>query len=154
MSFIELVVVMAIFSTLSGLITVNLLSVKHKTSLNTVVTTLASDFRNQQMKVLIGNTEGRMVNDNYGIYFETNRYILFHGSSFNPSESTNFAITLEDNITFINISFPASTLVFSKGSGEITGFMDGSNTITIKNILSNEERIVSLNRYGVVTLIN
>ena len=151
---VELVVVMAIFSILSTVITVNLLGVKHQASLNTSVTTLVSDLKNQQLKAMLGDTEGAAENNSYGIYFEPSRYIQFQGSSYNAGDPNNFIVDLDSSLEFKNIIFPSSSIVFSKGSGEISGFIDGSNTLTLSNTATPEEKTLVLNRYGVITEAN
>lgn len=96
---------------------------------------------------MVGDTEGRGIIGPYGIYTGTTQYVLFHGASYNPTDSSNFSVTLGDNIQFSNT--PA-TVVFTSGNGE-TG---QTVTLTIKNILSNQEKTIQLNSLGVITGLN
>jgi type II secretory pathway pseudopilin PulG len=151
---IEIIIVLMFFSLLTGLITLNLLNVKHRSTVNSQVMTLISDLKTQQLKAMVGDSEGRTSNDNYGIFFETNKYTLFHGTTYLATESSNFTVDLGDNMSVSNITLPGSKIVFSKLSGELTGFVSGANTFTIKNVLSGDQKIFTLNRFGVITTIN
>lgn len=148
---VELIVVMAIFTTLIGLTTINLLGAKQQASLSTSVDTLITDIKEQQVKAMVGDTEGRGNTDKYGIHFETNTYTLFHGT-YTPGDSSNSVISLGDSIQFSTVSFPSSQLIFSKGSGEVSG--SGSNTIVVQDISNGSTKTITINRYGVVTGIN
>ncbi|MCL4338328.1 hypothetical protein M1271_01415 [Patescibacteria group bacterium] len=154
MSIVELVVVMAFFLILSGTITVNLLGLQQRTTLSSSLTTLINDIKSQQLKAQTGDAQGGTSDGNFGIYFESTKYTLFNGSVYNQSDPSNLVINLGENITFPNISFPLGSLVFIKGSGEISGFTPGSDTIVIRNTASNEQNTIMLNRYGVITSVN
>ena len=150
---VELIIIMGIFSFLLGFITINLINARKQASINATITTLTSDVKQQQVKSMLGDNSGTVSNNGYGIYFEPNQYTLFKGSSHSPSDNLNLVIEL-DGLEFSNVSFSGSKIVFLPGSGEVEGFIDGSNTITIRNIQSNEEKIITINRYGVVTGVN
>lgn len=149
----ELILAMGIMLILLGFGTVNLLGSREKASITATVQTLIADAKQQQIKSMVRDTEGRSFNSVYGIYFESNRYTIFHDvySSSNPE---NFVINLDNSIQISNVSFPGSQVIFAAGSGEIVGFVNGSNTITIRNTTNNEQKTIQLNRYGVVTNIN
>lgn len=153
LTLIELLLVMAIFSSLVGISTISLLNVKHKTTLSSVVNTFLTDLKEQQLKAMVGDTEGRSGIDSYGISFGSNTYTLFHGSG-PQGDSTDFILTLSDAIQFTNIKFPSSKLIFLKGSGEVSGFASGSNSVTFIDTTDNNTQTVTINRYGVVTGIN
>lgn len=150
----ELAVVIGIIATLLTYAVINLTSVQHKIYLAATVDTVTSDFKQQQIKAMSGDTEGRGTNDSYGIYFEQNKYYLFHGTMYSSSDTSNALINLDNNIQFSNIAFPQSQIVFTKGSGEVNGFTSGSNTVTLRNTVTGEQKTISINRYGVITQIN
>ena len=150
---VELLVVVSISFVLIGLTTINVLHAKRQSSLTASVDTFIANLKQQQLKAMIGDTEGRSDSDNYGIYFGTNSYTLFHGL-YSSGDQTNFTIQLDDNIQFSSITFPGSQIIFSKNSGEVSGFTNGSNTITIKDITNNRQKTITINRYGVITQIN
>lgn len=153
-TFIELIVTIGIMTTLLGVAVSGLLGAQHTASLNTNLDTLISDIRSQQLKAMTADTQGRSTTDNYGIYFETDNYVLFHGSSYSPSDPSNHKVIFENQITVSNILFPNSMVIFSKGSGEALGFIPGSDTITILNTSTNQQKTIKLNALGVITDVN
>lgn len=150
----EIIVVIGILLVLSGFAIVNLFSAKHTTSLNTTVNMFIADLKNQQVKAIVGDTEGRVTADSYGIYFDQSTYILFHGTTYSQTDPANFTINLGDNVAFANVLLPQSQIVFAKGSGTVLGFVNGSNTLTLRNVLSNEQKVITVNRFGTVTGVN
>lgn len=150
---IEALIVMSIFITLTGLSTINLLNAKHKSSLSTSVDTFIADLKQQQLKAMVGDTEGRAASGNYGIFFGAGTYSFFH-DTYSSADPSNFNASLGDSIQFSNITFPGSQIVFLQGSGEIYNYTDGSNTITIKDIVDNNQKTITINEYGVITAIN
>lgn len=151
-SLVELAVVMFIFSFLFIFITVALLNIKQRGSLTTSIDTLITDLKSQQLKAMVGDTEGRATPDTYGIYFGANQYTLFHGA-YSPSTPSNFTVSLGDNIQFGAISFPASSVSFAQDSGEVVG-TESLNTITLENSQTNEQKTITINKYGVITAVN
>lgn len=150
LTIVELLVVMAIFGILIAIPTISLVNVKHKTNMTSVVNSFIADLKEQQLKAMVGDTEGRGTTDNYGIYFNGNQYTLFHGTG-PQGNSSDFVITLSDTIKFTNITFPSAKLIFLKGSGEVSGYSNTTNTVTLIDTVDNNQHTVSVNRYGVIT---
>ena len=150
---VEMTVVLGMMTILLGYAVINLTSVQHTTYVASTVDTFISDLKQQQLKAMVGDTEGRGTNDYYGIHFQTNSYDMFHGSTY-TSLPSNFNIPLTTNIQFSNVAFAQSQIVFNKGDGSIVGFSAGSNTVTIRNTVTGEQKTITLNRYGVITAIN
>lgn len=151
-SLIEIIVVMSIISILIGIVTTNLLSNKQKASINTSTTLLVTDITQQQLKAMLGETEVAGIT-NKGIYFEPTRYTLFKGDQYSATDSSNFVVTLDDSQQFADITFPNSTLLFASMSGEVINFATATSTIGFKNTVSNEQKTLQINRYGVITRI-
>ena len=151
---VELAVVIGIITILLTVSFVSLTNIQQKTYIASSVLTFTSDIKTQQLKAMIGDTEGRTSHQNYGIYFETNKYTLFHGSSYNSADSTNYTVTLENNTEFNAIQFPQSQLIFTTGTGEVQNFTSGQNTITMRNTVSNEQRTFTINKLGIITQVN
>jgi len=149
---IELLVSISVFAILVGIITLNLNTAKHNVDLQTTVETLLTDISQQQIKAMVGDTEGRTSPDNYGINFDANKYTLFHGA-YSDTESSNFSVNLAD-VFQMSTTLPSSVLVFAKGSGEIVGFDSDSNSITVIDTANNQQKTILLNKYGVVTAVN
>lgn len=150
---IELMIVLSIFTLLVGLVTVNLSNIYSSSSLEVISDVLVNDLKSQQIKAMLGDTEGRVSPDAYGIYFEPARYILFHGISFSPSDSANFPINLEGSLQFININFPSSSAIFLPLSGEMFGYASGQDTVTIQDTSTGEQKTFQINRLGIISNI-
>ncbi len=145
---------MGIISILFGTIVVNLLNSKHAADVASIAQTLVSDLKEQQLKAMLGVSGGRTYADNYGIYFQPSSYTLFHGASYSAMDNANFIVTLDSNATFSNIAFPNSIIVFSELSGTVSGFLNGSNSVTVRSQGSNDQKTITVNANGVVTGVN
>lgn len=125
-----------------------------KASVNSAAQILSTDMRHQQLQAMQGsNVSGSENRDSQGIYFESNRYTLFSGSTFNPNDSTNRVVTLDNSVT-VTTTLDNSTLLFKSGSGEIQGFIPSQNTITLSLSPTNEQRVLVLNALGIIEAIN
>jgi prepilin-type N-terminal cleavage/methylation domain-containing protein len=143
----ELVISMAVLVLLVSLASVNLIHFNQRASLNSTVTSLISDIKEQQTKAMVGDTEGASSPTSYGVYFEATKYTLFKGSSYVVGDSHNFSINLPTNDT---IQSPGYSIVFTRLSGETSG----TTTITIIDLTNHDQKVITLNSYGVVTTVN
>jgi prepilin-type N-terminal cleavage/methylation domain-containing protein len=145
----ELLMVIGIISVLLSFASVTLLNVQYKASLASVTAAAITDIKSQQAKAMLGNIEGTPPTaGSYGIFFAPGRYVLFHGSD--PDlDPEKFTVTLDAPMQFSDNLFPGSQIVFSPGSGEIAGFVEGQNSVTIDNPENDEFSIMRFNRYGV-----
>lgn len=147
----ELIISMVIFSSLVGLVTINLTYAHRRATLNTVVTTIIGDFKEQQTKAIVGDTEGRATSDNYGMYFQANSYTLFHGTTYSPADTANALFMIDENVQIIN---PNYQVLFLRASGEVSGYNPATNTIVVRDTTNNTQKIIQYNRYGVITTVN
>ncbi|PJA00402.1 MAG: hypothetical protein COX78_00530, partial [Candidatus Levybacteria bacterium CG_4_10_14_0_2_um_filter_35_8] len=129
-------------------ISFNLVGVQRTASVSSTVDILLSDIASQQTKAMLG--VGSASGNSYGIYFQPGEYTLFKGITYPPSDPNNFVVSLDPGITLTNITFPSSSIVFSTGTGEINGFLDGQNTISIKDAQGTKIETITINRYGVI----
>lgn len=136
--------------TLLALIAPNFLNLRSRTSINTTITALTTDLKNQQIKAMTGDTEGRGVPDNYGIYIQPDQYILFRGVNFSPSELSNFPINIDEQY-ILSTTFANSKIVFEQKSGEIVNFVDGQNSVVIRDPRTGDQKTLLINKYGTVT---
>lgn len=146
--------VIGILSVLIGFSVLNLTTSQAKNDFSATIDTVLSDVKDQQLKAMVGDTEGRASAANYGIHFEQNKYTLFHGSSFSQGDSSNFVINLDSATQINSITFPSSNLIFSQATGEVVGFTQGQNTFVIKNTASGDQKTVTVNQYGVIIQVN
>lgn len=144
---IELMVALGISAILLSIITINLSGSQRKSSLSSEVNKFVVDFKEQQIKSMVGDGEGTGAANDYGIYIESTKYTLFRGSTYSSSSPSNFVINLSSTFQFTN---PNYQIVFKKGSGEISS----STSATLRTTTTNEQKTININKYGVVTAIN
>jgi prepilin-type N-terminal cleavage/methylation domain-containing protein len=142
---IEISVVILVMATLLGFITINLVRSQQGASLTSAQEVLVVDLRQQQLKAMIGDTEGRSTSDPYGIHFDSNRYVLFHGSVYSSSDASNFTVNLDSNMQFNNPNFD---VIFSKISGTTS-----TSTIELRDNTNSKLKRIHLNSLGVVNQI-
>ena len=140
----ELLMVMGILVVLFSFVSQSLLGGQHQVSVNSTVSQLIADIKLQQSKAMWGDTEGRATADSYGIYLNSNQYILFHGSAYSSGDPDNIPVSLDNNITVS----PAQAFIFAQGSGEIIGYDSNADTITISSI--SDSKTLEFNQYGVI----
>ncbi|MBI1862809.1 type II secretion system protein, partial [Candidatus Microgenomates bacterium] len=101
-TYIELILALAIVGVLIGLTTMNLLTAKSKSSQSTTVDSLASDMALQQTRAMSGDTSAAGTKSAYGIYFQSDRYVLFKGNAYSAADTENFTIPLT-SVSFSSI---------------------------------------------------
>lgn len=142
---IELAVVTSIIVTLLGFITISLVSSQQKASLTSAEEILLADLKQQQLKAMIGDTEGRPSSDSYGVHFDSNKYVLFH-TAYLAGETSNSVINLDSNLQF---NSPDFNIIFSKLSGEIPTPV----IIELQDNTSLRQKRIHLNSLGVVVQV-
>ena len=147
---IELALIMGIIAILVSFITINLLKPQTTASTASTVQILGADIKEQQIKAMSGDSDGETTTDSQGIYFESNRYTLFRGPNY-ASGSHYFEVDMDQNLILSN-TLPSSQVVFGKRSGEVASYTSGSDTITLSHTQSGEQKTITINRYGTVTV--
>lgn len=138
---VELSVVIGILAVLLGFTTINLVGSQQAASLTSAEEVLLADLKHQQLKSMIGDTEGRATSDSYGIHFDSNQYVLFHGA-YLVGEPSNFAINLDSNMQF---NTPGFNIVFEKVTGETAPII-----IELQDNPSSKLKRIHLNIFGTV----
>jgi prepilin-type N-terminal cleavage/methylation domain-containing protein len=146
---VEFLLVMAIFAVLSGIAAINLANIQHKSQLASTVTALIADVRSQQVESMVGDGQGTGAATNYGVRFASTNYTLYRTSY----GTANFSVSLPSNLQLTYAS-ASSDLVFLKGSGEIPGYASTSAVLTVKDTVDNSQKVIKLNRFGVITSVN
>ncbi len=142
---VELAVVTSIIVTLLGFITINLVRSQQTASLNSVEEILLADLKQQQLKAMIGDTEGRVISDPYGIHFDQTKYTLFHGA-YSAGDISNSVINLDSSMKFNNSGF---NVICSKLKGEIPA----ATIIELQDNTNSKLKRIHLNIYGTVTQV-
>lgn len=146
----ELIIVMAIIAMLTAFTVPSLLSGRAQAEVNTYYETVLADIKQQQLKAMIGETEGRQESDAYGVYFEADRYTLFSGSVYNPDNPANSPIPLPNTLSFSVIDLPGGSIIFERLSGEVINYDPNSSSITIFNAANNQANTLNFNKLGVL----
>ncbi len=144
---IELILVMGITSLLIALGSVSFFSSYKSTNLNAATEVLIADLRSQQSRAMSGESLGGSPVDSWGIKINADSYTLF-ANNYDQSNQNNRVVDLPDGYA-LSSTFPSSGQIkFARGTGEIIGFINGQDTITLSNLGSN--RIIELNPYGII----
>ena len=145
---------MGVITILLTFVYFNLFGSQQRVNLDITISILVNDLKNQQNKAISGSTDNRTSYDSYGIYFQSDKYILFHGPNLKLGDTSNFVINLNQGTTFSQVNLPDSQVVFASSSGEIAYFNPSQNTVTISASGSNQQKTITFNRYGVVISVD
>lgn len=150
---VETLIILSVFIILIGISTINLLNAKHQSSLSTSVDKFIADLKQQQLKAMVGDTEGSGIISDYGIHFETTSYTLFRNIY---SGTSDFVVKLPDTIQ-ISTDLSVPYVLFEKGSGIFSNYEtpnpNNKNTITFRDPVDNSQKEITLNQYGVIVKI-
>ena len=147
---VELLVVMGIIGTLFGMVTISLLRAQHTASVSAVADQLVSDMRAQQAKALSGTHDTTGGPNSYGVHVTSSSYSLFQGAT-DPSDQTDYTVS-PTGIAF-STNLPNNMIDFQERSGEFSGYVSGPYTITVTSAYGTEQKVITINRYGVITSI-
>jgi len=147
---IELILVITITGIIISFVTINFVATQSKDLINSTVSILVADLKEQQIKAISGDTEGTPAPSELGIFIEPNSYTLFRGATYSPSDPSNFVINIEPPLSFSN-NLPSSQIIFAINSGEWESYISGQNSITIQSAAGGQ-KIITINRYGAVTI--
>lgn len=142
----EILTIMGIMVVLLMISSVNFFPIKQKTSLSTTVQSLISDIKQQQTKSMNGDAS-------QGLYFKSGSYVVFQGLTYKTANATNFNVPLGDQINLSSTNFSGNQIIFATASGEIIGAQPNGNQIVLVNTVSGEQKIIKLNKFGVVTSV-
>ncbi len=153
LTLVELLLVVGILGLLFSIAFISIFNVRIISTNATTTSVITSDLKNQQIKAMVGDTEGRGTPDNYGIKILSTQYVMFHGTNYNPADTTNFSVPVENGYT-LSTTFPNTTVLFASESGEIVDFQSNQNTITLTNTSSNKTKTIHFNKYGTITQVD
>ncbi len=147
---VELLVSIGILMTLFALTTINLTGLPSSAFQNSSLDRLVSDLRSQQTKAMVGFDSGAPPSGGvpYGVHFEDASYTIFTGLSYSSSDPNNFVVSLDPSLTFTEIRFPNSQVVFEAGTGDIAGYSVGNDSVSITDAVTGVVKSLRLNKYG------
>lgn len=138
---VELLVSIGVLAVIFAISSIVLSTVIPSTSQSTANDVLISDIKSQQSLAMSNDSA-------YGIHFETNSYTLFRGLSYNPNDSSNFVVNLDPTVRFANVTWPGNVLLFGAGTGDVSGYVVGSDSFDLTNSQTNKITTIKLNQYG------
>lgn len=142
---VELMVVMGIVAVLGGIGGVTLWGSVGRAELADVTEAMWADCQGQQAKAVAGEaSQGNQV-DSWSVRVEADRYILFPGSSYVPGAGTNIEVMMPEGVT-ITTTLSDNQVSYAKGTGEVIGYQEGFDAITITQW--GESQTIRVNRYG------
>lgn len=147
-SLIELLVVMGVFGLLVSFFSINLIRPQTTSRLLSATDLLLSDLKSQQLKAMVGETEGQLTSGKFGINFSQDKYTLFAGNNFIQGGSSNLVVTLESNLRFSEINLPQNQIQFATVSGEVVGYEPLQNTLILKDTVTNEQKQITILKLG------
>lgn len=150
---IEIILVMIIVLSLGGFVTFDMLKSRNSASIDQTVQLLISDIKNQQFKMMSGNPNNLSLNTPYGIHFDESQYTLFQNTTYSENNATNYRVLLGSDLRFSDINLPNSEILFASLSGEIQNYNQNQNTITLENINNLVQKVITINRNGVITTV-
>lgn len=150
---VELLLIMGIMAILISISTISFFNTRTRTVLTTNFDTFVTDLKNQQTQAMVGDTEGRGIPDAYGIYIQPTSYTLFHGTNYNPADTANFNLTVEQGFV-LSTTFSGNKVVFATNSGEIVNYTQGQNAVIITETASGQHKTLQLNKLGAITSID
>lgn len=151
-TFPELIIVFGMVLILMTFISLRVVPSQRRTSLSETLAVLASDARQQQLKAMHGASLSGQ-GSAYGVRFFADGYTLFTGDSFDPDDSGNYEVPLDPGFTFSRVDFPGSALIFSRGSGEISAFINDPYDLVLTDDQEGTSQTITFNRYGAIIQI-
>jgi prepilin-type N-terminal cleavage/methylation domain-containing protein len=142
LSIIELLIVVAIIGVLIAVISYPFGTFRNKQALDNSANTVVSILQEARARTLGG------VNDtNYSVRFETNRIVLFVGSAYNASATTNEAYSYESPVTLSSTSLAggATAVTFDR----LKGTTSQSGTVTLSN--GTKTSVITVSASGSIT---
>ena len=138
---VELLVSMGILVILFALITINISPFPSNALQVANLDILLSDIKSQQTLSMSNDSS-------YGVHLESGSYTLYKGSAYLQGAASNFVVNLDPGITFSNVTFPNSAIVFAAGSGDIVNYSAGQDSFTIGSSVTNKSTVIRINKYG------
>jgi len=143
---IELLVVVGIFIILTAISVPAFRYFQRESDLNNSTQEIINTLRLAQNKTLASEKES-----NYGVHFETEKFVLFKGTSYNPSAANNEIHNLPKNVEIYEISLAGggAEVVFERLTGETN--QSGKVSLRLKSDFS-KTRTVGIESSGKITL--
>jgi prepilin-type N-terminal cleavage/methylation domain-containing protein len=147
---VEILLVMGLIAVLAAATLINFIRPQNQASLDGITNALVTDIKSQQIKAMAGDGVSASSAQAHGVYVQAGSYTLFKGSAYSGADTDNFAIST-DTIT-LTPDLPSSQVVFTKATGDVSGFDSAHKTITVSSSALGASKVITINRYGAVTV--
>jgi prepilin-type N-terminal cleavage/methylation domain-containing protein len=147
---VEVIVAAAILIILFFVTTQSLFRGSRVTSLSEVTNQLVRDLRETQIRAMQGQTSSGGGLLDRSIRFDSNQYIVFPGSVYDPDNPDNYAVILPETIQVSDVSFADDAIIFARGSGDVRNYVSGADTLVITDSGLGASATVRVNNRGVV----
>lgn len=148
---VEFLVVMATAAVIAAISVTAVIRPQTQADLDGEMLKIISDLKAQQLGAMIGLTSSTTVPTSYGIYFSTNDYTLFRGTSYNPADPENFSVSFPSAVQMESNTLATSTIIFNRLTGEVYAYSASANSVNFINTVSNATSSLSINRFGAIT---
>lgn len=140
---IELTIVVAILAIILGITGAFISSSTSQGSVEDVAIQLVSDLRRAQWQTINGQDD-----TDWGVHVESNLFVLFKGTTYNPAEPDNFLTYVEGPVTISDISLNGGgvDVTFDDTFGDTTTY----GTITLQSTVSEGQIVITINEIGSV----
>lgn len=105
-----------------------------------------------KIKTLAGFSLGEAASQNFGVYFQADRYVFFPGQAYNPENVGNQVFVLPESLEIAPIFFPGNSLVFTKITGEVLGYNPDQNYLVLSDKKTSAAKRINVNKLGVVKI--
>lgn len=118
-TYLEVIIVIAIVVILSTVVLSSFTSSKRKNNLSGATLDAIALVRQAQSKTLFSENSSQ-----YGVHLQTDKLVLFIGTSYNSSASSNINLVLSTNFSVGSISLGGggSDVIFTRLTGETTNY--------------------------------
>ena len=151
---IELLLAILILMIVFSMGTIVYSSVVRQDQIQTEVQKIGSVINEARMKTIAGYRLGGSSGYNFGVHFEEDSFTLFPGLIYQTGNANNQKYLLPDNLMIEEISWANSGLVFNKVTGEVVDFDSLNNYIVLSDVNLNQQRKISVNFLGTITVEN
>lgn len=147
-SMIEILIVIAIMVVIIAIVVLSLSRFRAEQSLQGTTADIVSLLNEART-----NTISSKNSTTYGVYFETNRAVLFAGSSFSEPNSNNKQLDLDSTVNIpssggISLNGGSSSVVFTRISGDTANY----GTIILRLTSdATRQKTITINKTGVVS---
>ena len=140
LTLVELTIAIALFTILSSFLLFDITNQK-----------TFADFESTQDLIFVTVKEAQNLamatrTESYGVHFETDRFVLFQGSTYNPGDASNLVTALGSNLTIDSITLPSGDIIFSPLIGEAVS----QGSFVLKDTGGSETKTFTINQFGAI----